>query len=247
MSTLVAALVRAHRPPVGGRGCVAVDYAQRPTEGDRRRIASRRCLGPVPRAEPQQPALMDPLVHGRDITIPLGIERPMPTDAAVAGFRQVWSMGWLFHARRRMRGMPPDRHRRPGRCRRPRRGASRAGWATCCCSSSPDAPIPRSTGSTAKALLAFAPSPTLWGTSMIPPGRRPPSQAAVALTSRGRSPVTPDRLRVCRRRRVPRGRSPCGGGPGPPLAGSQLGLRLDPDRGPRRRRRVRPLPPSALI
>ena len=45
---------------------------------------------------------------------------------------------------------------------------------------------------------------------MIPPGRRPPSQAA------RHRPRAVDRLvrlptLVCRRRRVPRGRSPCGG------------------------------------
>ena len=48
---------------------------------------------------------MDVLVHGQDIAVPLGIERPMPTDAAVAGFERVWKMGWPFHARRRLRGI----------------------------------------------------------------------------------------------------------------------------------------------
>ncbi|CCH69211.1 conserved hypothetical protein [Phycicoccus elongatus Lp2] len=105
MSTLVAALVRAHGHLWEAAAAIAVDYAQRPTEeiaAGLRRVAASRA---VPRVTNPDNLLMDLLVHGQDITIPLGIERPMPTDAAVAGFRRVWSMGWPFHARRRMRGM----------------------------------------------------------------------------------------------------------------------------------------------
>ena len=105
MSTLVAALVRAHGHLWEAAAAIAVDYAQRPTEeiaAGLRRVAASRA---VPRVTNPDNLLMDLLVHGQDITIPLGIERPMPTDAAVAGFRRVWSMGWPFHARRRMRGL----------------------------------------------------------------------------------------------------------------------------------------------
>lgn len=105
MSTLVAALVRAHGHLWEAAAAIAVDYAQRPTEeiaAGLRRVAASRA---VPRVTNPDNLLMDLLVHGQDITIPLGIERPMPTDAAVAGFRRVWSMGWPFHARRRMRGI----------------------------------------------------------------------------------------------------------------------------------------------
>ena len=105
MSTLVAAIVRAHGHLWEAAAAIAVDYAQRPTEeiaAGLRRVAASRA---VPRVTNPDNLLMDLLVHGQDITIPLGIERPMPTDAAVAGFRRVWSMGWPFHARRRMRGM----------------------------------------------------------------------------------------------------------------------------------------------
>jgi hypothetical protein len=44
-------------------------------------------------------------LHGQDIAVPLGIDRPMPTDAAVAAARRVWSMGFPFHAHRRMLGV----------------------------------------------------------------------------------------------------------------------------------------------
>ena len=46
----------------------------------------------------------DILVHGQDIAIPLGFDRPMPTDAATAGAERVWTMGWPFWARRRLHG-----------------------------------------------------------------------------------------------------------------------------------------------
>ncbi|MGV0835848.1 maleylpyruvate isomerase family mycothiol-dependent enzyme [Mycolicibacterium thermoresistibile] len=49
--------------------------------------------------------LADVLLHGQDIAVPLGIARPMPTDAAVAAAQRVWSMGFPFHARRRLRGV----------------------------------------------------------------------------------------------------------------------------------------------
>ncbi|MFD4433121.1 maleylpyruvate isomerase family mycothiol-dependent enzyme [Nocardia sp. NPDC058497] len=48
--------------------------------------------------------LMDLLVHGQDIAIPLGIDRIMPTSAAQWSLERVWTMGTPFHARRRLAG-----------------------------------------------------------------------------------------------------------------------------------------------
>ncbi|MFF2083941.1 maleylpyruvate isomerase family mycothiol-dependent enzyme [Nocardia sp. NPDC058176] len=48
--------------------------------------------------------LMDLLVHGQDIAVPLGIERVMPTTAALLSLERVWTMGAPFHARRRLSG-----------------------------------------------------------------------------------------------------------------------------------------------
>ncbi|HEV7420531.1 MAG TPA: maleylpyruvate isomerase family mycothiol-dependent enzyme [Mycobacterium sp.] len=45
--------------------------------------------------------LMDVLVHGQDIAVPLGIERKMPIPAAVIAADRVWKMGFPFHARNR--------------------------------------------------------------------------------------------------------------------------------------------------
>ncbi|MFD6104154.1 maleylpyruvate isomerase family mycothiol-dependent enzyme [Nocardia salmonicida] len=48
--------------------------------------------------------LMDLLVHGQDIAVPLGVERVMPTAAAQLSLERVWSMGAPFHARTRLTG-----------------------------------------------------------------------------------------------------------------------------------------------
>jgi len=48
--------------------------------------------------------LVDVLVHGQDIAVPLGIDRPMPPDAAAAAADRVWSMGFPFRARKRLSG-----------------------------------------------------------------------------------------------------------------------------------------------
>ena len=48
--------------------------------------------------------LIDVLVHGQDIAVPLGIVRPMPPDAAAAAADRVWSMGFPFRARKRLGG-----------------------------------------------------------------------------------------------------------------------------------------------
>ena len=44
--------------------------------------------------------LMDVLVHGQDIAVPLGLERAMPVPAAVVAAQRVWAMGFPFNARK---------------------------------------------------------------------------------------------------------------------------------------------------
>jgi len=48
--------------------------------------------------------LFDMLVHVQDVAIPLGRDVAMPLDAAAAGATRVWTMGWPWWARRRLRG-----------------------------------------------------------------------------------------------------------------------------------------------
>lgn len=45
--------------------------------------------------------LMDLLVHGQDIAIPLGIPRQMPVPAAESALDRVWHGGFPFHARKK--------------------------------------------------------------------------------------------------------------------------------------------------
>jgi uncharacterized protein (TIGR03083 family) len=82
--------VRAARHPV-------VDVV----EALRQHADSRR----LPMVTNHRNVLFDVLVHGQDIALPLGMDRPLPTRAAVAGAERVWTMGWPFWAQRRLRGI----------------------------------------------------------------------------------------------------------------------------------------------
>jgi uncharacterized protein (TIGR03083 family) len=64
-------------------------------------VGSRR---KAPGVTPMEP-MLDILVHGQDITVPLGRSRRMPPDAAAVAANRAWAMGWPFHARRRLRGL----------------------------------------------------------------------------------------------------------------------------------------------
>lgn len=57
----------------------------------------------APGVTPLEP-LCDALVHGQDIAVPLGIDRPMPLPAAAAVGTRVWEMGFPFGAKRRLAG-----------------------------------------------------------------------------------------------------------------------------------------------
>lgn len=85
---------------------LAVRHAQsRPTgrlvEELREHASSRR----LPMVTSYRNTLFDILVHGQDIAVPLGRPHHMPPAAARAGATRVWSMGWPFWARRRLRGV----------------------------------------------------------------------------------------------------------------------------------------------
>ncbi|WP_062436282.1 maleylpyruvate isomerase family mycothiol-dependent enzyme [Herbidospora daliensis] len=82
----------------------AVQAARRPVESYaedlRAMVGSRRKAPGISHLEP----LIDVLVHGQDMAVPLGRDRPMPAEAAMAAADRVWSMGAPFHARRTFAG-----------------------------------------------------------------------------------------------------------------------------------------------
>nr|WP_293310838.1 maleylpyruvate isomerase family mycothiol-dependent enzyme [Mycolicibacterium sp.] len=58
----------------------------------------------VPGTSVQQP-LIELLVHGQDITVPLGIDRPMPVDAAVEAANRLARMKFPLNAMARLDGV----------------------------------------------------------------------------------------------------------------------------------------------
>ncbi|NUT34706.1 MAG: maleylpyruvate isomerase family mycothiol-dependent enzyme [Hamadaea sp.] len=83
----------------------AVARAAAPTAdlvADLRAIADSRRLAPFTTInEP----LLDVLVHGQDIAVPLGVDRPMPPAGATTAADRVWRKAFPFFARRKLRGL----------------------------------------------------------------------------------------------------------------------------------------------
>ncbi len=84
---------------------VAVRHAERPTGQIVDELRSYADSRRLPVVTSYRKILFDVLVHGQDIAIPLGRPREMPLAAARAGADRVWTMGWPFWARRRLRGV----------------------------------------------------------------------------------------------------------------------------------------------
>lgn len=80
--------------------------------GDRRTpdqlVAAMRAMPGCRRRPPgttELDPLVDMLVHGQDIAVPLGIKRAMPVDAAAAVAERLWHMRFPFNPRRRFAGI----------------------------------------------------------------------------------------------------------------------------------------------
>jgi uncharacterized protein (TIGR03083 family) len=103
--TMAKALVRARGHLWRAGRDVAVAYARRSPQ---ELLASLRETADA-RTKPvfvvSVNILLDLVVHGQDIAVPLGLHRPVPDDAAVLTLQRIWAMGWPFHARRRLAGV----------------------------------------------------------------------------------------------------------------------------------------------
>ncbi len=63
-------------------------------------VGSRRTAPFISDLEP----MLDQLVHGQDMVVPLGRTREMPPEAAATSAQRAWSMGFPFGAKKRLRG-----------------------------------------------------------------------------------------------------------------------------------------------
>jgi uncharacterized protein (TIGR03083 family) len=111
LRTVAGELVRARGSFVNATRDLAVRYAERPgvdlAVEIRTHAASRR----LPKVTNYRNIVLDILVHGQDIAIPLGIPREMPKEAAIAGVERAWALSWLFggkHALKRFRYTATD-------------------------------------------------------------------------------------------------------------------------------------------
>lgn len=79
-------------------------HAARPVDqlvAELRGIVGSRRLAP---GQKLADALMDVLVHGQDIALPLGRRHPMPLEAARSSAEHLWRIGFPFHTRTKLCG-----------------------------------------------------------------------------------------------------------------------------------------------
>ncbi len=104
LPTLLKELAKARGRLWDAAAAIAIAHAALPTDqlvAQLRRDAAARTL---PSFTNPENALLDVLVHGQDIAVPLGLSHPVPTRGGVAAFEHAWAMGWPFHAKRRLAG-----------------------------------------------------------------------------------------------------------------------------------------------
>jgi uncharacterized protein (TIGR03083 family) len=82
----------------------AVRQAERPVEDYpvllRAMVGSRKKAPFVSDVEP----MLDQLVHGQDMVVPLGRSRVMPLEPAAVAARRAWQLNWPFGTKSRLRG-----------------------------------------------------------------------------------------------------------------------------------------------
>lgn len=103
--TLLKALARNRGHLWSAGRDIAIAYADRPTD----QIAAELRRDAAARTKPvfvvDSNILLDLVVHGQDIAVPLGLDRRIPPAAGSIALHRAWAMGWPFHARRRLDGL----------------------------------------------------------------------------------------------------------------------------------------------
>lgn len=84
---------------------VAVAYAARPTTDLVAGLRRNADVRTKPSFVVADNILPDLVVHGQDIAVPLQLTRSVPAAAGQLSLSRIWSMGWPFHARRRLDGV----------------------------------------------------------------------------------------------------------------------------------------------
>jgi uncharacterized protein (TIGR03083 family) len=83
----------------------AVRHAAAPTRDLVAELRTHADSRRLPSVTNYRNTLFDVLLHTQDIALPVGRDVPMPLEAARAGAIRVWTMGWPFWARHRLRGV----------------------------------------------------------------------------------------------------------------------------------------------
>jgi uncharacterized protein (TIGR03083 family) len=84
---------------------MAVAYASRPTHVLVAELRQGAASREVPVVTNYRNILFDVLVHGHDITVPLGVELPVPSSAGMAAADTVWNMRWPMWTQKKFRGL----------------------------------------------------------------------------------------------------------------------------------------------
>ena len=105
VKTMVTALARTRGDLWGAGRDVAIAYAARPTEQIVEEMRGSAGSRTKPIFVNSENILLDLFVHGQDIAVPLGLQRPVAQSGGAAALDRIWAMGWPFHARRRLAGV----------------------------------------------------------------------------------------------------------------------------------------------
>lgn len=108
--TMTKALVNARGHLWRAGRDIAVSYARRSPQVLVAALRETSAARTKPVFVLDQNILLDVVVHGQDIAVPLGLDRPVPDEAAVLCLQRIWAMGWPFHARRRLAGVRVQAH-----------------------------------------------------------------------------------------------------------------------------------------